>query len=399
MELPAVLGVIGILCACGDDHAANQSAPATHSVEVGTVEIRPERVQLATELPGRISAVRAAQVRARVDGIVQKRFYAEGSDVREGQQLYQIDPAPFEAALQQARAQLASAEASATSTELLAERYSRLIQTHAVSRQEYDNAIAQDKTASANIEAAKAAVKTAEINLGYTRVYSPISGRTSASNVTEGAYVQASQATLLTTVTQLDPIYVDTSLPVSDLLRVRGELERGQLVTIAGQPQVNVILENGREYARPGRLLVTGVNVDQTTGSVPLRALMPNPRGELLPGMYVRAQVQEGAEPNALLVPQRAVTRDRAGTATTLVVTGGKVEQRALTTQRAVRNAWLVTAGIAAGDHVIVDGEQKVKPGMAVKEVPAEPSPPQARAPASARRDEPQAPPRGGDDP
>jgi membrane fusion protein (multidrug efflux system) len=376
MELPAFLGVIALACACGDDHGATTSAPATQSVEVGTVEIRPQRVQLATELPGRISPVRAAQVRARVDGIVQKRLYVEGADVREGQQLFQIDPAPFEAALQQARAQLASAEASATSAKLLAERYSRLIQTHAVSRQEYDNAIAQNKTATANIEAAKAAVKTAEINLGYTRVYSPISGRTSASNVTEGAYVQASQATLLTTVTQLDPIYADTAMPVSDLLRVRGELERGQLVTIAGQPRVNVILENGHEYARPGKLLVTGVNVDQTTGSVPLRALLPNPRGELLPGMFVRAK--------ALLVPQRAVTRERNGTATTLVVKDGKVEQRRLTAERAVGNAWLVTAGIAAGDHVIVEGAQRVKPGVAVKEVAAPPErtppSPQARA-------------------
>src|SRR5262245_38419139 len=249
MQLRSLVRLIALAGACGDDHGAGTSAQPTQSIEVGTVEIRPQTAQLATELPGRTSAVRAAEVRARVDGIVQKRLYIEGADVREGQPLYQIDPAPFEAALQQARAQLASAEASATSARLLAERYSRLIQTHAVSRQEYDNAIAQNKTASANIEAAKAAVKTAEINLGYTRVYSPISGRTSASNVTEGAYVQASQATLLTTVTQLDPIYVDTSLPVSDLLRVRGELERGQLVTIAGQPQVNVILENGHEYA------------------------------------------------------------------------------------------------------------------------------------------------------
>ena len=403
MELPAFLAVIALVCACGDDHGAATSAPATQSVEVATLEVRPQRAKLTTELPGRTSAVRSAEVRARVDGIVQRRLYTEGADVREGQPLFQIDPAPFEAALQQAKAQLAGAEASASAAKLLAERYTRLIQTHAVSRQEYDNAIAQAKSAAANIEAAQAAVKTAEINLGYTRVYAPISGRTGRSAVTEGEFVRASQATLLTTVTQLDPIYVDTSWPVSDLLRVRDELERGQLVTIAGKPRVTVILENGREYARPGTLLVTGVNVEQTTGSVPLRALVPNPRGDLLPGMFVRARVEEGTDPNALLVPQRAVTRDRSGTATALVVKDGKVEQRRLTTDRAVGNAWLVTAGIAPGDHVIVEGQQRVKPGTAVKEVAAQPeappSQPQARAPAEARREEPQAPSRGGEDP
>jgi membrane fusion protein (multidrug efflux system) len=386
MELPAFLAVIVLACACGDDRGAATSAPATQSIEVATIEIRPQRAKLTTELPGRTSAVRSAEVRARVDGIVQRRLYSEGADVREGQPLFQIDPAPFEAALQQAKAQLAGAEASASASKLLAERYTRLIQTHAVSRQEYDNAIAQAKSATANIEAAQAAVKTAEINLGYTRVYSPISGRSGRSSVTEGEFVRASQATLLTTVTQLDPIYVDTSWPVSDLLRVRGELARGQLVTIAGKPRVTVVLENGREYARPGSLLVTGVNVDQSTGSVALRALVPNPQGELLPGMYVRARVEEGTDPNALLVPQRAVTRDRTGTATALVVKGGKVEMRQLKTERAVGNAWLVTAGIAAGDHVIVEGQQRAKPGTAVKEVAASPeispppSQPQARA-------------------
>jgi membrane fusion protein (multidrug efflux system) len=384
MASRALLGVIAVSCTCGDDRGAPERAAVTHAIEVGTVEIRPQSAKLTTELPGRTSPVRAGEVRARVDGIVQKRLYVEGADVREGQPLYQIDPAPFQAALQQARAQLASAEASATSAKLLAERYARLIQTRAISRQEYDNAIAQDKTAAANIAAARAAVKTAEINLGYTRVYAPISGRTGRSSVTEGAYVQAAQATLLTTVTQLDPIYVDTSLPVSDLLRVRDELARGQLVTIAGKPRVTVMLETGRELATPGTLLVTGVNVEQSTGSVPLRAVIPNPHDELFPGMYVRASVEEGTQPNALLVPQRAVSRDRSGTATALVVKNGKVESRRLAADRAIGNAWLVTAGIAPGDHVIVDGQQKVKAGMAVQEVaPSEgepPAQPQARA-------------------
>ena len=365
-------GLIAISGACGTDAESPNSAAATQSVEVGTIEIRPQRVLLTTELPARASAFRAAEVRARVDGIVQKRLYEEGGDVRERQALFQIDPAPFQAALQSARAQLASAEASAVSAKLLAERYTRLIEHNAVSRQEYDNAIAQAKTALANIEAARAAVKTAEINLGYTRVYSPISGRSGRSNVTEGAYVQQAQATQLTTVTQLDPIYVDTAWPTADLLRVRRAMEGGQLVTIEGSPQVTVVLEDGREFPQPGKLLVTGVTVDQTTGSVPLRAILPNPRAELLPGMYVHVRLQEGADPKALLVPQRAVTRDPNGNATALVVNkASEVEPRQLQIDRAIGNSWLVTAGITPGDHVIVDGQQRVKPGVTVKEVPA----------------------------
>jgi len=383
----AALIVLSSVCSQHDEPGT--SAPATQAVVVGTVEIRPRRVQLTTELPARVSAVRAAEVRARVDGIVQKRLYTEGADVRERQPLFQIDPAPYQAALQQARAQLASAEASAASAKLLAERYTRLIDKNAIGRQEYDNAIAQDKTAIANIEAARAQVKTAELNLGYTRVYSPISGRSGRSVVTEGAYVQQAQATLPTTVTQLDPIYVDASWSTADLLRVRREMERGQLVAIGGKPRIAVVLEDGREHPQPGTLLVTGVNVEETTGSVPLRALVPNPAGDLLPGMYVRARLEEGTDPNALLVPQRAVARDRSGNATALVVDrAGKVELRQLKTARAIGSSWLVTAGIAPGDHVIVEGQQRVKPGAIVKEVPAPaeleppPSRPQARAEA-----------------
>ncbi len=362
------------------------SAASTQSVEVGTVEIRPRRVQLSTELPARVAAFRAAEVRARADGIVEKRLFTEGADVREGQRLFQIDPAPYQAALQQARAQLASAEAAAVSAKLLAERDTRLIATNAIARQEYDNAVAQAGTAAANIEAARAQVKTAQINLGYTRVYSPIGGRSGRTIVTEGAYVQAAQATLLTTVTQLDPIYIDTTWSTADLLRVQRELEQGQLVGVEGKPQISVVLEDGREYPQPGTLLVTGVNVEQTTGSVPIRALVPNPKAVLLPGMYVRARLQEGTDPNALLVPQRGVTRDRGGNATALIVDkAGKVEMRRLKTDRVVGSSWLVTAGIAPGDHVIVEGQQRVKPGAIVKEVvapaePTSPSPPQAQA-------------------
>jgi len=371
MQVCVCVMLIALCSACERHDAAGASAPATQSIEVGTVEIQPRRVQLTTELPARVSAVRAAEVRARVTGIVQRRLYTEGSDVRAGQPLFQIDPAPYRAALQQARAQLASAEAGASSAKLLAERYTRLVATNAVSRQEYDNAVAQDKTAAANIEAARAQVAVAELDLGYTRVYSPISGRTGRSAVTEGAYVQQAQATLLTTVTQLDPIYVDASWSSSVLSRVQGAIDRGQLVASEGRPRVEVVREDGTAYPHAGELLVTGVNVDETTGSVPLRAQVPNPRGELLPGMYVRARVEEGTDPNALLVPQRAVARDRTGNATALVVRGNKVELRQLKVERAVGNAWLVTSGLAAGDHVIVEGQQRVKPGAVVKEVVA----------------------------
>jgi membrane fusion protein (multidrug efflux system) len=364
-------GFVALAGACRKDDGSPPSAKPV-PIEVGTVEIRPQRVLVTTELPGRTSAFRVAEVRARVDGIVRKRLYSEGAAVRDGQQLFQIDPAPFQAALQRARAQFTSAQASAATAKLLAQRYAPLIQTHAISRQDYDHAVAQERSALANVAAARAEVRTAQINLGYTRVDSPISGTSGRSNVTEGAYVQQAQATLLTTVTQLDPIYVDTTWSTVDLMRVRRAMERGQLVTVEGKPKVTVVLEDGSEYAQPGTLLFTGVNVDETTGSVALRALVPNPRGELLPGMYVRARIQDGTQPDALLVPQRAVTRDRSGRATALVVDrAGKVQLRLLHVDRAVGDSWLATRGIAPGDQVIVEGLQKVKPGATVTAVPA----------------------------
>jgi membrane fusion protein (multidrug efflux system) len=371
MRRCALAGVIALAGGCGKDSGSRKSAPATQNVEVGTVELRPKRVELATELPGRTAAYRVAQVHARVDGIVQKRLYDEGADVKEGQPLFQIDPAPYEAALIKAKAQVASAEADATAAKLIEERNESLIQSGAIAREEYDNSVARAKAAIAAIEGAKAQVKSADIDLGYAHVASPIDGKTSRSDVTEGAYVRASEATLLTTVTQLDPIYVDTAIPAIDLLRIQRATASGALETTEGKPRVTVVLEDGRPYPEPGVLLVTGVNVDETTGSVAVRALVPNPKHQLLPGMYVRARLQEGVAPQALLVPQRAVTRDRTGEATALVVKQGKVEQRKLQIDRAVGDSWVVTAGVSAGDHVIVDGLQKAKPGMTVNEVPA----------------------------
>jgi membrane fusion protein (multidrug efflux system) len=379
VRLFVLAGLVAVTGACREK--APPASRANAPIEVGTVTIEPQRVMLTTELPGRTSAFRVAEVRARVDGIVLKRLYEEGSDVKEGQPLFQIDPAPFRAALQSARAQLAGAQATEVSATLLAERYSKLVRTRSISRQEYDNAVAQQGSARANVAAARAAVTTAQINLGYTLVRSPIAGRSGPSNVTEGAYVQQAQATLLTSVTQLDPIYMDTAWPTLELTRVRRELRQGQLVTSGGNPEVVVVLEDGSEHPYRGTLLLTGVRVDPTTGSVALRALVPNPDRELLPGMFVRARIQEGTAPGALLVPQRAVTRDPQGRATALVVgAGGKVELRRLETERAVDESWLVTKGIAAGDHVIVEGQQKVQPGATVKMVPVGPTR-QARGP------------------
>lgn len=371
MKTVLLAGVLLMAGACGKDDQAPTSTQPTGPIEVGAVRIEPQRVVVTTELPGRASAYRIAEVRARVDGIVQRRLHAEGSDVRVGTPLFRIDPEPFEAALQSAEAQLASAQATATSARLLAQRYEQLIETNAISRQEYDDAVAQEKTARANVEAARAAVRAARINLGYTLVRSPISGRTGPSNVTEGAFVRQGEATLLTTVTQLDPIYIDTTWSTLDLMRVRRLMEEGKLVTVEGEPEVTVLLEDGREYPQRGKLLLTGVRVDPTTGSVALRALVPNPDAQLLPGMFVRTRIVEGTLPAALLVPQRGVTRDRNGRPTALVVNArGVVEERQLAVDRAVGDSWLVTEGISPGEYVIVEGVQRVKPGAPVKVVP-----------------------------
>jgi membrane fusion protein (multidrug efflux system) len=382
--------------ACSGDDGEHTSATATPStIEVGVVTIRPQPLLLTTELPGRTSAYRIAEVRARVDGIVLRRLFTEGSDVKAGQPLFKIDPAPYEAALQSAQAQVARAVATAASAEALAERFAKLIETNAISRQEYDDAVARHKSAVADVAAARAAVKSAQINLDYTTVKSPITGRIGRSAVTEGAYVQQASATLLATVQQLDPLYVDSTWSTTELMRLRRAVEAGKLKTVEGKPKVILVLEDGREYERPGALQFADVSVDPTTGSVALRALVPNPKVELLPGMFVRTRIDEGTKPDALLVPQRAVTRDQNGRPIALVVDkAGKVERRQLVTDRAVGSAWLVTQGIAPGEQVIVEGLQKVKPGTTVKPVPAtdiEPSapqrPPQPQARPSPRSD------------
>jgi membrane fusion protein (multidrug efflux system) len=363
--------LLAALAACG--RPAGKTAMPAGPVEVGVVTLAPTAVTLTKELPGRTSAFRVAEVRARVNGIVQRRLFAEGSDVREGQPLFAIDPAPYQAALEGAKAQLARAEANAASARMQAERYTELVAENAVSRQEYESAMAGLKATEADVAAGRAAVQAAQINLGYTRVTSPVSGRIGRSAVTEGAYVQQAQATLLATVQQLDPMYVDLTQSSADASKLRRALADGKLQSAGrGQAKVRLVLEDGREYALPGTLQFADVTVDPSTGSIALRALFPNPRGELLPGTFVRARLDEGVNPEALLVPQQGVTRDQKGLPIALVVNAeGKVERRQLATERAVGDAWLVTGGLKTGDRVIVEGLQKVQPGAAVTAVPA----------------------------
>jgi len=340
---------------------------------VGVVTITPAPLTLTRELPGRTSPFRVAEVRARVNGIVQKRLFVEGSDVKEGQKLFLIDPAPYAAALDRAKAALARAEATLGNARVQAARNAELIKTNVVSQQDHDNAMAALKTAEADVAAAQAAEQTARIDFGYTTVTAPVSGRIGRSAVTEGAYVQAAQASLLATVQQIDPLYVDLTQSADEVLKLRRDLASGKLQGSGkGQARVRLVTDDGREYAQPGTLQFTDVTVDVGTGSIALRALFPNPKGELLPGMFVRARLEEGVSPQALLVPQVGVTRDQKGVPVAMVVNAErKVERRQLTTDRAVGNAWLVTDGIRAGDQVIVEGLQKVRPGALVNPVPA----------------------------
>jgi membrane fusion protein (multidrug efflux system) len=347
----AVTVAVTVLSACGKQN----KPPVAQTPEVKVVTLKDETVTLDSSLPGRTTPYRIAEVRPQVNGILQKRLFVEGTDVKQGQQLYQIDPSTYEATAK-------SAEANLESARLLAERYGKLVGEEAVSKQQYAEA-------QASYLQAKAAVDQAHINLRYTKVLSPISGRISRSLVTEGALVTSGQANALATIQQLDPIFVDVTQPSSAILRLRKELANGQLQGAgANAARVTLQLEDGSIYSEPGRLEFSEVAVDQGTGSVTLRAVFPNPRHELLPGMFVHARLAEGVKTSAILAPQRGVTRDLKGQATSLVVNANnEVEQRILSTDRTVGDKWLVTAGLKAGDRVIVEGLQFVRPGAKVK--------------------------------
>jgi membrane fusion protein (multidrug efflux system) len=338
------------------------------------VAVQRTSIPVAVELPGRTSAYLVAQVRARVDGIVQKRSFQEGADLKANQALYQIDPAPYRAALQSAQAAQQKAEANRATTTAQAERYKVLISGNAVSKQAFDNAVAAQRQAAADVAAAKAAVATAQINLGYTSVASPITGRSGISQVTQGAYVQGSAATLLTTVQQIDPIYVDLSQSSVAGLQLRRDVASGQLkVNGSDQLKVTLTLEDGSQYPLAGTLQFSGTTVDPATGSVTIRALFPNPKYVLLPGMFVRARVEQGVNDKALLVPIPAVSHDPQGQATTLVVgPDNKVVQRTIQTQNTLGDKWVVTGGLNEGERVIAAGIQKVQPGMLVQAVEAQ---------------------------
>ena len=366
------------LAACGN----KESAPPPQTPEVGVVTVQPQTVPVVAELPGRTNAFLVAQVRARVDGIVMSRDFTEGTDVKAGQRLYKIDPAPYIAQLNSAKATLARAQANLATQNALVSRYKVLVGANAVSKQEFDNAVAAQGQAAADVAAGKAAVDTAQINLGYTDVVSPITGRVGISQVTPGAYVQASQATLMSTVQQLDPVYVDLTQSSLDGLKLRQDVQSGKLKTSGpGAAKVSLILEDGKTYSEPGKLQFSDVTVDQATGSVTIRAIFPNKDRVLLPGMFVRARIEEGVNENAFLVPQIGVTHDPKGQAVALVVgADNKVVPHQLTTSGTQGQDWIVEGGLQAGDRVIVQGVDKVRPGATVKAVPAT----LAQAPAAA---------------
>ncbi|CFR08880.1 multidrug efflux protein [Yersinia frederiksenii] len=368
MPLAAILVLSGslVLIGCNDKDAAQ--AHAQQAPEVGIVTLKAAPLNITTELPGRTSAFRVAEVRPQVSGIILKRNYVEGSDVTAGTSLYQIDPATYQAAYDSAKGDLAKAQAAAEIARLTVNRYKPLLGTNYISKQEYDQAVSTSMQANASVLAAKAAVETARINLAYTQVTSPISGRTGKSSVTEGALVTSGQATALTTVQQLDPMYVDVTQSSDEFLRLKRELADGTLKQENGKAKVRLLLENGAEYPETGTLEFSGVTVDETTGSITIRAIFPNPNEALLPGMFVRARLDEGVRPDALLVPQQGVTRNPRGEATAMVVgADDKVEIRTLVANQAIGNKWLVTEGLKAGDRLIVSGLQKIRPGVQVK--------------------------------
>jgi membrane fusion protein, multidrug efflux system len=368
------------LAGCGKKAPAVPPPPP----EVGVVVVQPQRVALTTELPGRTSPCLIAEVRPQVNGIIQKRVFTEGSDVKAGQVLYQIDPATYQAAFASARAAEARAEATLDTTRLKAERYRDLVKIKAVSQQDNDDAQAALKQAEADVAATKAAVETARINLAYTRVTAPISGRIGRSTVTDGALVTANQPAALATIQQLGSMYVDVTQSSADLLKLKQSLASGLLKGAGpGQAKVRLVLEDGSAYPLPGILKFSEVTVDQSTGSITLRATFPNPKQTLLPGMFVRAILEEGISPQAILVPQRGVTRTPAGDAMVMVVgADDKVEPRPIKVSRTVGDNWLVSEGLNAGDRVILEGIQRARPGTPVKVVPFGAKP--AEAPAAA---------------
>lgn len=360
----AVLSASFLLTAC-DGSSQTPKAAVPHSVGVVTLRSQPLAVQ--TELPGRVSAFRVADVRPQVNGIILKRNFVEGSHVKAGESLYQIDPATYQASLSSAKGTLAKAEAAATQAHLTARRYQSLIKTHYVSQQDYDTAVANAQQTDADVVAQKAAVESTQIDLAYTHVTSPISGIIGISNVTEGALVTNGQSSALATVQQLDPVYVDVTQSSDDFLRLKREMNDGEIKQENGKAAVLLQMDNGTLYPQQCQLQFSDVTVSQTTGSITVRAECPNPESTLLPGMFVRAHLTEGVREDALLVPQQAISRTPRGDATVMVVDKqNRAQQRVVKTAQAQGNQWRVSSGLSAGDKVIVTGQLMLRPGMTV---------------------------------
>ncbi|SMH43211.1 efflux RND transporter periplasmic adaptor subunit [Azospirillum agricola] len=370
----AVAAALAVALAGCQQKAKTSGPPQAGPAEVAVATITPQRLTVTTELPGRTTAYRVAEIRPQVSGIVLKRFFREGSDVKAGDQLYQIDPATYEASLASAQADVQKAEANLQAARNKASRYNDLVRNSVVSKQDFDDAQASLKQNEAQVAAAKAAYNLARISLDYTRVYAPISGRIGKSAVTEGALVTANQATALATVQQFDPIYVDVTQTATQLMRLRDDMASGRIRPAEpGKIPVTLFLNAAENpYPQRGELQFSDVTVDPGTSSVQLRAVFPNPNQDLLPGLFVRAQVEQGVADGAITVPQAAVSRGPDGGARVWVVgDGNKATLRPIKTERAVGNAWLVSEGLTAGERIVVEGLQKLKPGAEVKPVPA----------------------------
>lgn len=373
-----VLCAAVLIAACGkSDGKPGGGAPSgPPPAEVGVITVTPQAIALSTELPGRLEASRVAEVRARAAGILQKRLFREGSDVQAGQQLFQIDPAPYVATEASAQATLARAQANLTQAAAQAERYKPLLDANAISKQDYINAVAAQKQAEADVAAGKAALQTARINLGYASVTSPISGRIGRALVTEGALVGQGEATQLAVVQQINPMYVNFTQSTTEVLKLRQSVESGKFKRASGADaaSVSVVLEDGTVYGQKGRLLFSDLTVDPTSGQITLRAEVPNPKGVLLPGMYVRVRFEQAEATNGIVVPQQAVTRASAGDSVMVVGADGKVAPRPVKIGTGQNGQWVVLDGLKPGEQVMVDGFQKLRGTAPVKPVPWQPA-------------------------
>ena len=377
----AVLAATLALAACGDK--APPSGPPS-APEVGVVVVAPRTLDVPTELPGRVEALRVAQVRARVTGIVQKRLFVEGTDVKEGQVLFQIDPAPYKAAIDSAKAALAKAQANELQATGLLNRYKPLREANAISQQDFVNATSASAQALADVASAKAAVQTAQLNLDYATVTAPISGRIGQALVTEGALVTSTEATQMALIQQVDQVYVNFAQPVSDIVKLRKAVAAGSAKALGVTIPVRIALDDGTEMPQTGKLLFSDLTVDQTSGQVNVRAKVPNPDGALMPGMYVRGRIAQQQVASAVLLPQQAVQRTTQNDTAMVVGADGKPSVRVITLGGTENGNWIVLGGLKPGEQVIVDGFQKIRPGVTVKPVPWNASAPAPAAPVAA---------------